>query len=89
LNGSEIENFGAVKYSNGQAYGWIRLRNHCCRRYHFIFVYVQWIMKIKWYSLQQWLHKRIHPMATFGQTLLALKIYNTRYVNAAYDWLPT
>jgi len=41
--------------------GWIRLCSHCCRRCHFIFVCVQWTMKIKWYSLQQWLHKRIHP----------------------------
>jgi len=42
--------------------GWIRLCSHCCRRCHFIFVYVQWTMKIKWYPLQQWLHKRIHPL---------------------------
>jgi len=41
--------------------GWIRFCSHCCRRYHFIFVYVQWTMKIKWYPLQQWLQKRIHP----------------------------
>jgi len=33
--------------------GWIRLCNHCCRRCHFIFVYIQWIMKIKWHLLQQ------------------------------------
>jgi len=46
---------------NNEDYGWIRLCSHCCRRYHFIFVYVQWTMKIKWYLLQQWLHKRIHP----------------------------
>jgi len=25
-------------------YGWIRLCSHCCRRCHFIFVYVQWTM---------------------------------------------
>jgi len=29
------------------SFGWIRLCSHCCRRYHFIFVYVQWTMKIK------------------------------------------
>jgi len=28
-------------------FGWIYLCSHCCRRCHFIFVYVQWTMKIK------------------------------------------
>jgi len=43
--------------------GWIRLCSHCCRGCHFIFVYVQRTLKIKWHPLQQWLHKRIHPVS--------------------------
>jgi len=27
--------------------GWIRLCSYCCRRCHFIFVYVQWTIKTK------------------------------------------